>query len=584
MAPSFAVPGDPAALRSSATRLRATACRFAETGDALARVSTDGWSGAAADDFRDAFSHEPQRWEDAAAGFSGAAAALESHATVLEEARATAQWAAQEYARGERVTREARAAYDADVARARQEAADAAARGQFRQLLIHPFSDPGEAVRRAALDVYTDTVTRVEASGLDAASAVRRACNGAPEQRNWLEKAGAAVGGFLLGAGEAVRDLGKLVLWDLNPQAQLVWSGIRVATGQAEIEEIQAEWQLADENLQNLVTAAREDPVGLGQHLGKAMLDWDTWKDDPARALGRLVPDALATVATGGAGAGVKALRALDGIHEVSAFSRPLHGLRALRGVTALDLAGLGRLDDAALAAKINSLTSDQQALLLRRGEDYERASLADVFGPHAYDTDYNRIASTWQTGPRVDADTVPVDGPLVNLHGRGDAGSGMYWTDPAELLTARREDQALDRLALRDEWYMHQDADGALVYRARDEITVRHFPGGEGMRMQVGTIGPQKADVEAWLSKNPDSTSMPTHRPDGTEIPSERPGGATQYVAGLNRPAYETPVASWTGPAPWVEDVPQGARIGFAAGGTVGALGSITASGAAQE
>lgn len=130
----------------------------------------------------------------------------------------------------------------------------------------------------------------------------------------------------------------------------------------------------------------------------------------------------------------------------------------------------------------------------------------------------------------------------------------------------------------------MHQDADGALVYRARDEITVRHFPGGEGMRMQVGTIGPQKADVEAWLSKNPDSTSMPTHRPDGTEIPSERPGGATQYVAGLNRPAYETPVASWTGPAPWVEDVPQGARIGFAAGGTVGALGSITASGAAQE
>ncbi|MFZ5870171.1 MAG: WXG100 family type VII secretion target [Actinomycetota bacterium] len=183
--PSFDVPGDPAALRSSATRLREAARRFAETGGALARVSTDGWSGAAADDFREVFSHEPQRWEDAAAGFTGAASALESHAAVLEEARATARWAEQEYGRGERVTQDARAAYDADVARARQEAAEAAARGQYRQLLIYPSSDPGEAIgappstpTRTPSPGWRPPVSRLPRRCAEPATAHRRSAHG----------------------------------------------------------------------------------------------------------------------------------------------------------------------------------------------------------------------------------------------------------------------------------------------------------------------------------------------------------------------------------------------------------------------
>lgn len=426
----------------------------------------------------------------------------------------------------------------------------------------------------------------MEASGLEAASAVRRACNGAPEKRTWLEKAGGAVGGFLLGAGEAVWDLGKLVLWDLNPQAHLIWNGIRVATGQAEIEEIQAEWQLAEENLRSIATAAREDPVGFGQNLGMAMLDWDTWKDDPARALGRLVPDAVATVLTGGAGAGAKALRALDGIHEVSTFSRPLHGLQALRGVTALDLAGLGRLDDAALAAKISSLTPDQQALLLRRGEEYGWASLAEVFRARTDGNDFADFAETWRDGgPDVSASRVPVDGPLVNLHGRTDPGTGTFWTDPRELLTARTEDDALNRLALRDEWYLRRQDDGGLVYLQRDEITVRHFSLGEEMRMQVGSIGrPQHANLRDWQAFNPADDAVPAARPDGTPIPPGRPGGARQYVAGLNRPAFDAPAPTWTGPAPWVEAVPQGASSGFATGASIGATASGAVGASADE
>ena len=47
--------------------------------------------------------------------------------------------------------------------------------------------------------------------------------------------------------------------------------------------------------------ALKADPLGFGKEVGKAVLDWDTWADDPARALGHLVPDAIVAVATGGA-------------------------------------------------------------------------------------------------------------------------------------------------------------------------------------------------------------------------------------------------------------------------------------------
>jgi hypothetical protein len=53
--------------------------------------------------------------------------------------------------------------------------------------------------------------------------------------------------------------------------------------------------------------AAVVDAVRHPVELGKAVLDWDTWRDNPARAAGHLVPDAVAAVASGGTAAGVRA-------------------------------------------------------------------------------------------------------------------------------------------------------------------------------------------------------------------------------------------------------------------------------------
>ena len=52
-----------------------------------------------------------------------------------------------------------------------------------------------------------------------------------------------------------------------------------------------------------IYTGLTTDPIGFGKELGKSLLDWDTWADDPARAIGHLVPDAIVAVATAGTGA-----------------------------------------------------------------------------------------------------------------------------------------------------------------------------------------------------------------------------------------------------------------------------------------
>ena len=78
-------------------------------------------------------------------------------------------------------------------------------------------------------------------------------------------------------------------------------------------------WDMA----QGIYTGLTTDPIGFGKELGKSLLDWDTWADDPARAIGHLVPDAIVAVATAGTGAlatrGAKGgLDALDALSDLN--------------------------------------------------------------------------------------------------------------------------------------------------------------------------------------------------------------------------------------------------------------------------
>ena len=112
MSPDFTIPGDPATIIAKAGELRARASTFTVVSESLTTITTGGWTGRAADRFRDRFEVEPVRWEYAASGFLGASNALVAYAQALRTAQSQAAAARQEHARGEAETVRARTAYE----------------------------------------------------------------------------------------------------------------------------------------------------------------------------------------------------------------------------------------------------------------------------------------------------------------------------------------------------------------------------------------------------------------------------------------------------------------------------------------
>jgi uncharacterized protein YukE len=367
MTVSFAVAGDPAAVTARAGVMRARAVTFRVGAEGLSSITTAGWSGRAADRFRERFDVEPQRWQEAADGFTRAAGALEVYAQALTHAQDAARTAKGEYARGEAVTASARAAYDADVARgqAAKTSWEAANGPGTYTLTIEPFTDPGQAIRDGAVRAFQTVQTDLEAAAHTCADEVRAGCAGAPEQRNWLETGLAFVGGILAGAGEAVWDLTQLVYkLQYGPILDLV----DLATGDLTVEELAAKKQLQVEQVQAMWTALRTDPAGFGKNIGKAVLDWDTWADDPARAIGHLVPDAVVAFFT--AGTGTAATRGGRALERTMAVLKDLSGYDTLR-------LGIKTLTPAELTRHLNDLDHGRlvPSLVDRQDPRYARPS-----------------------------------------------------------------------------------------------------------------------------------------------------------------------------------------------------------------
>jgi hypothetical protein len=547
--PDFDIEGNPGNIRAKALTMEQKGQLFYDTGDALANIDVSGWTGRAADEFREAHDLEPERWFKSGNGFKKAAAGLTTYAGALEDAQSRAEWARKEYDRGQQESESARTQYGSYMDRMRSYWSS----GGTDQ--AQPFVDWGDPIQQEALQELASARADLDNAAHVCAGEVKAGCADAPEEPNWLESGLKFVGGILEGAGEAVWDL--LTMVPFSP-VNMVIDSYKLATGDITPEELMKKYELSAENAWDMAsgiyTGLTTDPIGFGKNLGKSLLDWDTWADDPARAIGHLVPDAVAAIATGGAGASLKALRGLNGLHDIAALARPLHGLKSLRGLDLGDLTGLSRMDDLALGRHLDGLSPADQARLLRRGSEPELGTFEDVFGPHRFDADYTRsdIANSW-AGGHTDHTSVPRSETLVNLHGSGDPGTGTFWTDTREAAGLRTETQGMDRLALEKSWYDNGDG----TYRPRDEITVRDFSQGDGMRVQEGTIGPQ-----------------PTTG-----------GGATQHVMGLDEPFYSQGQASqWTGPSPWVSAVPDGAWSGFGQGFGAGLGGSMVAGAAAEE
>lgn len=345
--PDFTIRGNPGAIRARATLTSDKGTLFDETGDALSKIDTEGWTGRAADHFRDAHDLEPDRWYRSGNGFRLAGGALAVYADAVEQAQETATWAQAEHERGDRASGEYRSWFDSESDRLNTGLAN----GTYSSITLPVWNDPGNEIRSNALRELESARAALDNAAQVCAGEVRAGCADAPEEPSWWESGLKFVGGIFQGAGEALWDIATML--PFSP-ANLIQDAWKLTTGDLTPEELAKTYELDLETVGDMFNALRDDPVEFGKNLGKGLLDWDTWADDPARALGHLVPDAIVAVATAGTGAAATrgagsvddiadGLRAIDRVSDASALNR-LDDLGDVRHLD--DLGDVGRLDN----------------------------------------------------------------------------------------------------------------------------------------------------------------------------------------------------------------------------------------------
>ena len=364
--PDFEIEGNPGNIRSKAVTMEQKGQLFYDTGDALSKIDVSGWTGRAADEFREAHDLEPERWYKSGNGFKKAAAGLTTYAGELESAQSRAEWAREEYARGERESESARTQYGSYMDRMRTYWGG----GGTDQ--AEPFVDWGDPIQQDALKELNAAKADLDNAAHVCAGQVRAGCADAPEEPNWFESGLKFVGGILEGAGEAIWDL--LTMVPFSP-VNMVIDSYKLATGDITHEELMKKYELSAENAWDMATGIytglTTDPIGFGKELGKSLLDWDTWADDPARAIGHLVPDAIAAVFTAGTGAlatrGAKGgMDILDGLSDLNKLDNlsDLNKLDNLSDLNKLDnLADLNKYDDVTQAPQGTNRMLDDPAL-----------------------------------------------------------------------------------------------------------------------------------------------------------------------------------------------------------------------------
>lgn len=282
--PNALVPGDPDDVEDLARQLLTYAEGAAEAAGHLRVVEAGSWVGPAADAFRDRIGTMPKRLDQGADAFADAAGALFAYADELHEARrdavraidlmrdadaATAQWQA------------ATVAHELAVQRAEQ----AAVNGASPVALVGggPSGyDPGEDLRDQARQVLASSRDRLEAQGDLSTRLLRAAEEHAPDEPALFSRAMDQIGEFFKGAGEATYELGEFA-FKFSPTYLLI----------DPVGFVEHKKELFD----GIVYGVQHP-----QEFAKAALDWDTWKENPARALGHLVPDLLLAAGTAGTG------------------------------------------------------------------------------------------------------------------------------------------------------------------------------------------------------------------------------------------------------------------------------------------
>ncbi|MGZ0199844.1 putative T7SS-secreted protein [Streptomyces sp. RM1] len=308
--------GSPGKLRSTATHLRAFQKAFNNVGLGLEGLDSDSLKGQAADAFRGAVKVQPPKWYKGADAFEDAAKALEAFADTVTWAQGQAQHAIDKWKEGDKASEAAADAhkkkvedYNKAVDRFNAQPADKRDRSRLPPKPGETFPDPGESLRKEAQDILTEARRQRNAAAETARSAITKARDAAPPKPSYAEQAGDGLdeleimkihfgGGIIKGTAglvDFVRGINPTDPYNLTHPAEYVMSLNSTAAG--------------------LVQVAN-DPWSAG----KQMLS--DFMKDPAEGFGRLVPDVALTVATGGAGIGVKGARAAEELADAANAAR----------------------------------------------------------------------------------------------------------------------------------------------------------------------------------------------------------------------------------------------------------------------
>ncbi|MEV4944200.1 putative T7SS-secreted protein [Streptomyces sp. NPDC053755] len=295
--------GSASTLHSTASKLRAFQTAFDSAGDGLKGLDPSRLAGATAEALRTAVSTQPPRWYTGADACEKAAAALESFADTVTWAQGQAQTAIDKWKEGVKASENAADAhrrkidgYRSAVERYNAQPADKRDPSSLPPCPAPTFDDPGKKLMQEAQDLLAEARRQRNTAAETARTAVRAARDKAPEKPSYADQLGDGLrelqimgdhvgGGVIKGTAgllNFVRSVNPTDPYNITHPAEYATSLNSLAAG--------------------LVVAAN-DPVGTG----KQMLDG--FMKDPYEGLGRLLPDAALTVATGGGGAAVKGVR-----------------------------------------------------------------------------------------------------------------------------------------------------------------------------------------------------------------------------------------------------------------------------------
>ena len=333
-APVFKIGGDPGGISTRAAVMMARADEFGNIHSGLSSLSADGWEGRAADHFRSKFKVQIKGWVDAQEAFSSASEAYSSYASTLASAQSQCDGIRSRWKQGRDAVQQAQN----NQADARSQAA---ADGGSPMFDASCDEGPGRSQMAAAEADFQTLVDQVNEAGDLLITALNAGIAKLPE-RTWWDSVKRTFTSVVVGAVEAVVDLAKL-LWKLGGGEAWVDFG-RILMGDMTWDEyVIKHYEIPAETIVGMAKALWNDPVGFMKSVGKSLLDWDTWTDDPARAIGHLLPDVIMAVVTMGGSAGVSAgEKALTGTARALRIGKEV--FKAILPISPDDIRSLAKL------------------------------------------------------------------------------------------------------------------------------------------------------------------------------------------------------------------------------------------------